>query len=100
MGAQSAEDVRSAIRKEAEKTRDVIKILERVQKAADGKKTPQVRAWQSPVIMAPVGLQGKGPSFVEKSQAHHFNLEKAEEEVGALQAKWAREAKRISVRLL
>ncbi|EEQ97513.1 conserved hypothetical protein [Perkinsus marinus ATCC 50983] len=79
--SMSAEDVRSAIRKEAEKTRDVIKILERVQKAGDGKKTPQ----------------GKGPSFVEKSQAHHFNLEKAEEEVGALQAKWAREAKRISV---
>ncbi|KAF4669442.1 hypothetical protein FOL46_001440 [Perkinsus olseni] len=82
--SMDAENVRSAIRKEAEKTRDVIKVLQQVQEAVDVKKASQGNKHSS------------GPSFVEQAQPGHFNLEKAQEEVGALQAKWAREAKKIS----
>ncbi|KAF4719602.1 hypothetical protein FOZ62_020921, partial [Perkinsus olseni] len=63
--SMDAENVRSAIRKEAEKTRDVIKVLQQVQEAVDVKKASQGNKHSS------------GPSFVEQAQPGHFNLEKA-----------------------
>ncbi|KAF4748374.1 hypothetical protein FOZ62_019733, partial [Perkinsus olseni] len=49
--SMDAENVRSAIRKEAEKTRDVIKVLQQVQEAVDVKKASQVES--QPPLLAP-----------------------------------------------
>ncbi|KAF4661331.1 hypothetical protein FOL47_006742 [Perkinsus chesapeaki] len=82
--SMSVEDVRNAIHKEAEKTRELIKMLKSAQKI-NQTEAPQGNA-----------TAAAGPSFVEQTQPMHFNLEKANEEVRSLHAKWDAEAKKIS----